>query len=92
MSAKVMPAFFSALREAGFRVTLISSPGELLDRTAAREGVNAIGVPMQRDISLFADLASLVRPSALTMVPWSSPGQPLACPTASVKLAAETMT
>ena len=46
---------------AGFRVTLISSPGELLDRTAAREGVNAIGVPMQRDISLFADLASLVR-------------------------------
>jgi glycosyltransferase involved in cell wall biosynthesis len=50
-----------ALREAGFRVTLISSPGELLDRTAAREGVNAISVPMQRDISLFADLASLVR-------------------------------
>jgi glycosyltransferase involved in cell wall biosynthesis len=50
-----------ALREAGFRVTLISSPGELLDRTAAREGVDAIGVPMQRDISLLADLVSLVR-------------------------------
>jgi glycosyltransferase involved in cell wall biosynthesis len=50
-----------ALREAGFHVTLISSPGDLLDRTAAREGVNAISVPMRRDISLFADLVSLVR-------------------------------
>lgn len=50
-----------ALREAGFRVTLISSPGKLLDRTAAREGVDAIGVPMKRDISPIADLVSLVR-------------------------------
>jgi glycosyltransferase involved in cell wall biosynthesis len=50
-----------ALREAGFHVTVISSPGELLDRTAAREGVNAIAVPMQRDISPFADLVSLAR-------------------------------
>src|SRR5580698_7459845 len=50
-----------ALREAGFRVTLISSPGELLNRTAAREGVDAIAVPMQRGISPAADLISLVR-------------------------------
>lgn len=50
-----------ALREAGFRVTLISSPGELLDCTAAREGVNAISVPMQREIAPFADLVSLAR-------------------------------
>lgn len=50
-----------ALRNAGFRVTLISSPGELLDRTAAREGVEAIGLPMQREIAPIADLFSLLR-------------------------------
>ena len=50
-----------ALHEAGFRVTLVSSPGELLDRTAAREGVEAIGLPMRRDIAPLADLVSLAR-------------------------------
>ncbi len=50
-----------ALREAGFRVTLISSPGELLDRTASREGVEAIAVPMQREIAPLADLVSLAK-------------------------------
>jgi hypothetical protein len=48
-----------ALREAGFRVTLVSSPGELLDRTAAREGVESIGLPIRRDIAPVADLVSL---------------------------------
>ena len=50
-----------ALREAGFRVTLISSPGELLDRTAAREGVEVIGLPMERGMAPLADLVSLAR-------------------------------
>ena len=50
-----------ALRKAGFRVTLISSPGELLDRTAAREGVEAIGLPIRREIAPFADLISFLR-------------------------------
>jgi glycosyltransferase involved in cell wall biosynthesis len=50
-----------ALREAGFRVTLVSSPGELLDLTAAREGVESIAIPMERKISPIADLVSLVR-------------------------------
>jgi glycosyltransferase involved in cell wall biosynthesis len=50
-----------ALREAGFRVTLISSPGELLSRTALREGVEAIAVPMRRKIAPLADLVSLFR-------------------------------
>ncbi len=50
-----------ALREAGFRVTLISSPGELLERTAAREGVEAIGLPIERGIAPLADLVSLAR-------------------------------
>ena len=51
----------SALREAGFRVTLVSSPGELLDQTAQREGVEAVAVPIKRTIALWADLVSLVR-------------------------------
>jgi glycosyltransferase involved in cell wall biosynthesis len=49
------------LREAGFRVTLVSSPGELLTRTAAQEGVESIAIPMQREIGLLGDLVSLVR-------------------------------
>jgi hypothetical protein len=50
-----------ALRNAGFRVTLISSPGELLERTAAREGVEAVALPMRREIAPLADLVSLLR-------------------------------
>jgi glycosyltransferase involved in cell wall biosynthesis len=50
-----------ALREAGFRVTLVSSPGELLERTAGREGVDAIPLRMERGIAPLADLASLAR-------------------------------
>jgi glycosyltransferase involved in cell wall biosynthesis len=50
-----------ALREAGFRVTLVSSPGELLTRTAEREGVESIAIPMRREIAPWADFVSLVR-------------------------------
>jgi glycosyltransferase involved in cell wall biosynthesis len=51
----------SALREAGFRVTLMSSPGELLELTARREGAEAVAVPIKRTIAPWADLVSLVR-------------------------------
>jgi glycosyltransferase involved in cell wall biosynthesis len=50
-----------SLRQAGFCVTLLSSPGELLVRTAAEEGVEFIELPMQREISPLADLRSLFR-------------------------------
>jgi glycosyltransferase involved in cell wall biosynthesis len=50
-----------ALREAGFRVTLVSSPGELLERIAAREGIESIAISMQREIRPIADIVSLVR-------------------------------
>lgn len=50
-----------ALREGGFQVTLVSAPGELLRSTSALEGVEWNAVPMQRQISLFADVVSLVR-------------------------------
>jgi glycosyltransferase involved in cell wall biosynthesis len=51
----------SALREAGFRVTLVSSPGDLLDRTAKREGAEPVAVPIKRTIAPWADLVSLIR-------------------------------
>jgi glycosyltransferase involved in cell wall biosynthesis len=50
-----------ALREAGYRVTLVSSPGPLLARTAEQEGVEYIAIPMRREISLFADMIALAR-------------------------------
>jgi glycosyltransferase involved in cell wall biosynthesis len=68
-----------ALAGAGFRVTLVSSPGELLYRTAAREGANAIALPMRRGIAPFADLLSLARLCGLVrrlrpdLVEFSSP-------------------
>jgi len=42
-------------------VTLVSSPGELLEQTAAREGVGSVALPMRRVIAPFADIWSLAR-------------------------------
>jgi glycosyltransferase involved in cell wall biosynthesis len=50
-----------SLREAGFRVTLVASPGELLEQTAEREGVESVPIPIQRDIAPLSDLVSLLR-------------------------------
>ena len=49
------------LREAGFDVTVVSSPGEELQSLAAREGVASAAIPMRREIAPLADCASLVR-------------------------------
>jgi len=49
------------LREAGFCVTVISSPGAHLNRIADSEGVAWKAVPMCRQIAPFADIVSLVR-------------------------------
>jgi glycosyltransferase involved in cell wall biosynthesis len=57
----VLKGRLRALRVAGFRVTLVASPGELLSTTAASEGVEAIAIPMQRQIAPIADLVSLIR-------------------------------
>ncbi len=57
----VLTGRLRALREAGFRVTLVSGPGALLDNTAADEGVAAIAVSMQRGIAPLADMVSLFR-------------------------------
>ena len=57
----ILGARLRALRQAGFRVLLVSSPGELLDSTAAREQVESIPIPMQREISPLSDPLSLFR-------------------------------
>jgi len=51
----------SALREAGFRVTVTSSPGEWLDRTARQQGVESVAVSIERTIAPLSDLVSLAR-------------------------------
>lgn len=50
-----------ALREAGFRVILISNPGVLLDQFAVDEGVEKLPIPMERGIAPLADALSLFR-------------------------------
>ena len=42
-------------------MTLVSSPGELLNRTATQEGIESIAIPMHREISPAADILSLLR-------------------------------
>jgi glycosyltransferase involved in cell wall biosynthesis len=49
------------LREAGFHVTLVSSPGPLLASTAEQEGVEYVAIPMHREMAFFADLVALGR-------------------------------
>ena len=49
------------LRRAGFRVVLVSGPGELLERTASCTGVKCVALPMRRSIAPLADLVALFR-------------------------------
>ena len=57
----ILGARLRALRRAGFRVVLVSGPGELLERTAECTGVECIALPMHRAIAPLADLVALVR-------------------------------
>jgi glycosyltransferase involved in cell wall biosynthesis len=50
-----------AFRDAGFRVTLVSGPGELLERTAREQDAQAIALPMKRRVAPLADLISFFR-------------------------------
>jgi glycosyltransferase involved in cell wall biosynthesis len=49
------------LKQNGFDVTVVSSPGPWLDRFAALEHVPAVAVPISRRVTPLADLASLWR-------------------------------
>jgi hypothetical protein len=59
-SCLILGGRLRTLREAGFRVTLVSSPGELLARTAAEEGVESIAIHMRREMAPISDLWSLL--------------------------------
>jgi len=54
----VLSGRLRALRDAGFDVTLVSAPGELLTQRAHAEGVVAHPVAMRRGIAPLADLRS----------------------------------
>lgn len=57
----VIASRYRALREAGFRVVLVASPGPMLDQLAAEEGLERIAVPMRRGIAPVHDFFSLIR-------------------------------
>ncbi len=48
------------MKEKGFEVIAVSSPGEALDRVAAREGIEVVAIPMERGVSVRSDLKALV--------------------------------
>ncbi|HEV2215422.1 MAG TPA: glycosyltransferase family 4 protein [Terracidiphilus sp.] len=50
-----------ALRDAGFRVSLLSAPGELLEKTARAEQVDTFAVAMERGIAPIRDVVALIR-------------------------------
>ncbi len=56
----VLPSRVRALRDAGFKVSLLSSSGELLEQTARTEQVDVFVIPMKRGISLFRDVVALI--------------------------------
>jgi glycosyltransferase involved in cell wall biosynthesis len=57
----VLPARIRVLKDAGFRVSLVSGPGEMLEETARTEGVKAYTVRMGRGISLLRDVVAFLR-------------------------------
>jgi glycosyltransferase involved in cell wall biosynthesis len=57
----VLHARVKALRDAGFRVSVLSSPGKQLDQIAQKEQIAVFSVPMERGISPLRDVVALVR-------------------------------
>jgi lipopolysaccharide/colanic/teichoic acid biosynthesis glycosyltransferase len=60
-----LPGQMQYLHERGFEVTVISPGGEGLDQMARTEGVRAIEMPLERQISLFQDVVSVWRLSRI---------------------------
>ena len=50
-----------------YEIVAVSSPGEALSTVAQREGVRTIALPMERKISIFRDMLSLLRMIALLL-------------------------
>ena len=60
-SLLLMSGKFGFIRQQGFDVTLITSPGVELDEARASEHVDTIGIPIAREISFWRDLQSFWR-------------------------------
>lgn len=58
---RLMHGQLAEMRARGFQVSVVSSPGPLLDQVAIREGVQVYPLPMRREISPGADVVSLAR-------------------------------
>jgi glycosyltransferase involved in cell wall biosynthesis len=61
ISTRLVRGQLRYLRNKGYDVYLACSPGKELERFAKSEGIHAVPVDIQREISLFRDLTSLVR-------------------------------
>lgn len=57
----VLKGRLRALRDAGFRVTVLSSPGELLNALAREENAESAALPMARSIAPVKDVCALFR-------------------------------
>lgn len=57
----VLTGRLKALREAGFEVTLCSSPGELFTQRATSEGATPFPISMKREIAPLSDFISFLR-------------------------------
>jgi glycosyltransferase involved in cell wall biosynthesis len=62
---RLMDGQLGFMRERGYDVTVITAPGTLLERTAQREGVRAVAVPMSRELSPLGDAVALARLTAV---------------------------
>jgi glycosyltransferase involved in cell wall biosynthesis len=60
-SCLVLNGRLRALREAGFSVTVVASPGDLLRQTAESQEVAALEIPIRREISPLADIVALAK-------------------------------
>lgn len=61
LSLKLMRGQLGFLRDAGFEVIVITSPGEELDSASRSEGIKTYAVPMAREVSPWKDLKSLLQ-------------------------------
>lgn len=57
---RLMDGQLGFMQKRGFDVTVITAPGTLLERTARREGVRAVAVPMKREIAPLRDVVSFL--------------------------------
>jgi glycosyltransferase involved in cell wall biosynthesis len=58
---RLMEGQLAELRRRGFRISVVTAPGELLEQVANREGVDVYPIPMRREVSPSADLLALAR-------------------------------